>query len=222
MIELTACSSQNKPKLDGASLLAEKCASCHNLDIPPKTHKDEKAPPMMAVAFHIKDFIKVSTPSDKQPKFIAFFQDFVLHPSLEKSFCDKESLNSYGLMPSQEGRVTKEEIGAIATYAYEYYDQDKFLVQMQKKSAFDALPKGEQIATKKGCLTCHGIKFSKAAPSFSQMSEKKSSTLMKIIQNGSKGKWKGFEKMIMPPFANSLNEEELTTLVHWIQTTCSK
>lgn len=39
--------------LDGKKLLEQKCASCHNLAMPPQLSEDELAPPMMAVAFHI-------------------------------------------------------------------------------------------------------------------------------------------------------------------------
>ena len=67
---LTGCNQHDKVYYDGRALLQAKCVSCHNLSIPPKTFEDEKAPPMMAVAFHVKDFIKVSAPSEKKPKFL--------------------------------------------------------------------------------------------------------------------------------------------------------
>ena len=66
----SGCNTQKKSHLDGEKLLEQKCASCHNLDLPPKTFEDEKAPPMMAVAFHIKDYIHASSQSDKIPKAI--------------------------------------------------------------------------------------------------------------------------------------------------------
>jgi cytochrome c len=217
MIVFTACS-KNEPHYDGYSLLKEKCASCHNLDMPPKTYDDEKAPPMMAVSFHVKDFMKVNSSSDKRPKFIDFFQDFVLHPSVEKSFCDKESLKSYGLMPSQEGNVNKAEIKAIAEYVFDYYDQEKFLTKMRKKAAFDALPKGEQLVIKKGCLTCHGKKEAKAtAPSFIDIAQKDDAELVESIKHGSKGKYKGYEKIPMPSFDKHLNQKEIESILKWIR-----
>jgi len=216
-IGLSACSSQPKVKYDGASLLQKKCASCHNLSMPPKTYEDEKAPPMMAVAFHVKDFMKVKTPSDKEPKFIAFFQDFVLMPSKEKSFCDDESLKSYGLMPSLKGKVTEDELAAIAKYVYNYYDQEKFLQQMQKKAKFDALPKGEQLAIRNGCLNCHDKTKPKVAPSFRVIAQKKESEMKTVIREGSKGTWKGFERSMMPAF-KKLNDTEIKTLIDWIKT----
>ncbi len=217
LLGLSACSSEPKIKYNGADLLHKKCASCHNLAMPPKTYDDEKAPPMMAVAFHVKDFMKVKTPSDKKPEFITFFQDYVLNPSKEKSFCDKESLKSYGLMPSQKGKVTEAELAAIATYVYDYYDQNKFLKQMQKKAKFDALPKGEQLATANGCFNCHDKVKPKAGPSFRAIAQKEDSEIKKVIKEGSKGTWKGFKKAMMPPFKH-LDDTKITVLVDWIKT----
>ena len=215
---LTAgCDTKPKVSLNGADLLQSKCASCHNLSMPPKTYEDEKAPPMMAVAFHVKDFMKVNSQSDKKPKFITFFQDYVLHPDVKNSFCDKESLESYGLMPSQAGKVSKEEVGAIASYVYDYYDQEKFLAQMEAKSKFEALDLGEQIATSKGCFTCHDKKETKSAPSFLEISTRDKNEIFSVIKYGSKGTWKGFEKRLMPPFAKSLDDAQIESLVSWIK-----
>ena len=214
---LSACDKKERHHYNGALLLKEKCSSCHNLDMPPKTSKDEKAPPMMAVAFHIKDFMKVSSPSDKKPKFIEFFKDFVLNPSKEKSFCDKKSLQEYGLMPSQKGSVTKEEVGAIAKYIFDFYDSNKFLQIMKAKAAFEALPKGEQLAVRKGCLTCHAKIKTKVAPSFKEIAKKSENEIKESIKNGSRGKWKGFERMAMPSFGSKLTKKEENTLIKWIK-----
>ncbi len=216
LLGLCSCSSEPAIKYDGGDLLETKCASCHNLDMPPKTYEDEKAPPMMAVAFHVKDFMKVSSPSEKRPKFIEFFQDFALNPSKEKSFCDKESLKSYGLMPSLKGKITKDELGAVAEYVFDYYDQNKFLAQMKAKAKFNALPKGEQLAINNSCLNCHDRNKSKVGPSFKEIAKKDKSEIKNIIKNGSKGSWKGFEKSIMPPF-KKLDDKQLEILADWIK-----
>ncbi len=217
VVFMTGCGEKSTKHFDGEALLKTKCARCHNLDMPPKTYKDEKAPPMMAVAFHVKDFMKVENPSDKKPKFIGFFKDYVLHPDAKKSFCDKESLASYGVMPSQEGKVTEEEVGAIAEYVYDYYDQEKFLSLMEAKARFDALPKGEQIATSNGCLTCHGKTKPKVAPPFSEIAKRDPREIKNVIHNGSKGQWKGFERMTMPAYHGRITDSQIQTLIGWMQ-----
>jgi cytochrome c len=75
-------------------------------------------------------------------------------------------------MPSQDGNVNKEELKAIALYLYDFYDQQKYLKEMQVKSAFDALPKGEKLIRKSGCLNCHDIDKAKVGPSFKMIARR--------------------------------------------------
>jgi cytochrome c len=120
-------------------------------------------------------------------------------------------------MPSQKGQVTSEELGAIGKYVYKYYDQEKFMADLQVKAAFEALPKGEQLATRNGCLTCHDMKEDKTAPSFQAISKKDKIEIEKVIKNGSKGTWKGFEKTMMPPY-KKLSKDEIEIISNWIKT----
>ncbi len=212
---LSGCSDDKKVKYDGETLIEQKCAMCHNLKMPPDTYADEKAPPMMAVVFHLKDFMKITMKDEKYSKFIPFVQDYVINPSIKKSYCDKESLKSYGVMPSQKGKVTKDELKAIASYMYDFYDQQKFLEQMQARAAFEALPKGEQIARKNGCLNCHSLNKSGIAPSFAMIAKRDAKEIRETIANGSQGKWKGFN-MMMPSFKTKLSKDEIVTLQEWI------
>jgi len=57
---------------DAPKLLETKCASCHNLDMPPKTSDDERAPPLYTVTVHLKDWIKSETDTENRAKFVAF------------------------------------------------------------------------------------------------------------------------------------------------------
>ena len=80
---------------------------------------------------------------------------FLINPSYEKSFCDKKSLERYGLMPSQKGEVTKDEAKAIAEYMFSHFTQEN-LSQIQKAQAkFDKLPAGKKVALKYKCVGCH-------------------------------------------------------------------
>ncbi len=213
----TACGKPDqKEQYNGKALIVQKCASCHNLKMPPDTYEDEKAPPMMAVVFHLKDFMKISMNDEKFSKFIPFVQDYVINPSKDKSYCDKESLKTYGVMPSQKGNVTKDELEAIASYMYDFYDQQTYLTQMQKRAAFEALPKGEQLARSNGCFNCHAMNKSVVAPSFAQISKRDAKEIRDTIQNGSQGKWKGFHVM-MPAFKSILTHGHILTLQQWIQ-----
>jgi cytochrome c len=214
---LLGCGSEAKKEhYNGRVLLEEKCAVCHNLKMPPDTYEDEKAPPMMAVVFHLKDFMKINNDQDKVEKFIPFIQDYVIDPSKEKSYCDEESLKTYGVMPSQKGNVSQGELEAIAEYMYTFYDQQKFLKEMQAKAAFDALPKGEQLAVKNGCYNCHDTVKDKVGPSFRHIAHSPEKSIIYLIQNGSQGKWKAFHNVMMPPYKEKFSKDELEILQQWI------
>jgi len=212
----------NKPKvqLDGEELLHQKCSKCHNLDMPPKSYENEVAPSMMAVTFHLKDFIKSNNPSEHEAKIIAFVQDYVINPSASKSLCDKKSLDSYGVMPSQKGKVTKDELEAIVHYMYNTYDNQKMLQIMQEKARLARMPLHERVIEQQRCTNCHDIDKDKVAPSFQHISQKYSSKdkaeLIKSIKEGSKGKWKKF-KLIMPPF-KKMSDKDINGMVDWILT----
>ncbi len=218
MLSLAGCTTQDKPILNGEQLLKDKCSSCHNLDMPPKSYEGEKAPSIMAVTFHIRDFIKVNNPSEKRPKFIEFVKDFVIHPSMDKAFCDKDSLKSYGLMPSQKGKVTQDELEAIASFMFRHYNQDDFMSKMEQRSQFLALSKGEQLIRQYGCISCHGVKKPKAGPSFitiaSQNSQKNATEIAQSIKVGGKGKYEGF-RIAMPPF-NKIDQKDRVEIAKWI------
>ncbi len=217
LILLSACSTENSRHYDAQKLLAEKCAKCHNLDMPPKTYEDEKAPPMMAVAFHVKDFMPVRNPADKKPAFVAFVTDYVLHPAASKSFCDKQSLESYGLMPSQKGNISRPELEAVAEYIYDTYTKEVFLKKMQEANAFARLPEGERLARTYGCFSCHDTAGRKVGPSFSDIAGRyrDAGRISESIENGSRGKWPESRNIPMPP-RHDLNASVCRILASWI------
>jgi cytochrome c551/c552 len=220
LLVFTGCTQEQKKRntLDGKTLLEVKCASCHNLDIPAKTFPEEVAPPMMAVAFHIYDFIKVNTPAEKTPASIAFVKDYVFNPTKEKSFCDQKSLDDYGLMPSQKGKLTEEELEAIAIYMFAHYNQENFLKIMEKRRILREMDPGELLARQQGCLGCHGIDKKKVGPSFSAIAKRYKADGVQVkesIRLGSHEKWPESRHIKMPAF-KQLTNEELDIVTKWI------
>lgn len=215
----TACDNK-KPtiSLDGKKLLEQKCASCHDLNMPPLLSDDELAPPIMAVSFHMPNFMEPKDESQRIPMAIAFVVDYVLNPSLEKSYCDEESIKRYGLMPSQKEKVTEEEVKAIASYMFEHYTQ-KNLSKVQKDiAAFNALEPGEKLALKYKCLGCHKVNKKVVGPAFSDIAAKYKNAEEKIkesIKNGSQKSWKSSNGAVMPPF-KQIRKDELKVLSEWI------
>ena len=211
------CSKDKSLSLNGKKLLKEKCSSCHNLDMPPKTFENEKAPPMMAVSFHILDFIKATTPAEKLPNAIEFVADYVQNPSASKSFCDKTSLKQYGLMPSLKGKVSEDELRAIARYVFTHYTKKRFLAEMKRAQQIREMPKGQLLAGQNGCLSCHAKNFKKVGPSFEEIAKKLTiSQIKNSIKNGSKGKWKECKKIPMPAF-KKISDKEIEFIASWIK-----
>jgi len=211
---------QHHSNLDGKKLLEQKCSKCHNLDLPPKTFKDEKAPPMMAVAFHIKDFIKASSESDKIPKAIDFVKDYVVNPSASKSFCDKKSLESYGVMPSQKGKVTQDELQAIAEYMFEHYTVKNLTAAQDLQNRLMKMPKGERLALQNNCFSCHKVDKDIVGPSFKKIAKRYALDLKQIqksIEDGSKKRWSDYRGAIMPPFRDKISKENSAVLAQWIE-----
>jgi len=210
---------ENKPSenLDGKKLLETKCATCHDINMPPVVSDDELAPPMMAVAFHVYSFVKPSNESQRGSKAIEFVSDYALNPSLEKSFCDKDSLKRYGLMPSQKGIVTEDEVQAIASYMFKHFTQEN-LTQIQEDIAvYEALPAGKKLALKYKCLGCHRVDKKIVGPSFIDVASKykDAENIINSIKNGSKSNWENSKGVIMPSFKN-ISDEDLKILSDWI------
>jgi len=219
LIGLTGCEQKPHSNLDGKKLLEEKCSICHNLDLPPKTFIDEKAPPMMAVAFHIKDFIKVVNKSEKIPKAIDFVKDFVINPSVSKSFCDKKSLDSYGLMPSQKGKITQEELQAVAEYMFKRYTIENLTEAQAIRKRLKKMPKGKRIAVRYNCLGCHKAERDLVGPSFSKIAKRYKNSIKQMrigIKKGSKSKWKGYRGAVMPAFGAKMSRDEIKAVAKWI------
>ena len=219
-IFISGCTQEQKRHndLDGRAVLETKCASCHNLDMPPKTSPEEIAPPMMAVAFHIYDLIEVDTPAEKIPASIAFVEEYVFNPSRERSFCDKKSLDDYGLMPSQKGKLSKEELEAAAIYMFDHYNQENFLRIMKERQQLRDMGPGERAARKHGCLSCHGISQKKMGPALNAIAGRYKDDpeqVMRSIRTGTQGRWEEARHARMPSFAK-LNEKELEVLTKWI------
>ncbi len=217
---LVAGCTQEKPKekLDGEALLTQKCSSCHNLDMPPKSYDNEVAPSMMAVTFHMKDFIKSYNPAEHEAKIVSFVQDYVMEPTRKKSLCDKASLDSYGLMPSQKGKVSDDELEAIVHYIYAHYDNQILLKLMAEENRLKAMLPYQRVMEQQRCNNCHDIEKDKVAPSFQMIANRYDSKdremLLRSIKEGSRGKWKN-KKLPMPPFKN-MSDKDREAMVDWI------
>ena len=120
-------------KVDGEKVFEKACASCHIKMITKselmKVMKTVKAPPMIEVSSQLKNNIKIVEDIDDEihrAVVISFIKDYILYPDLDKSMCTGAALDRFGLMPSLKGKLSEEELNAVAVWVYDYYVDKKF------------------------------------------------------------------------------------------------
>ncbi len=118
-------------------VVKSKCATCHMLEKPtPDMIPTLNAPPMEAVMYHTKLVM-----NDKE-KIKAFIADYVMDPAAEKSVCESNKVQQYGVMPSLKGSVSKEELSEISDYLIEHYPSKEFVEminEIQRNDKMNAL-----------------------------------------------------------------------------------
>ena len=98
----------------GEALFETKCASCH-VKTRPSDISTLVAPPIMGVARHVKMTYKT------KEEAVKFITEYALDPQESKAVCMPDKLKRFGLMPSQKGSVTKEELTTIAGWIYDNF-----------------------------------------------------------------------------------------------------
>ena len=98
---------------NGEELFKEKCISCH-LIYKPEDMSQIKAPPLQMMVWKLG-----KTFNHDPEKFEAHINDFVLNPTIEKALCP--AVKRFGVMPSLEGKITKEELAVIAEWIVENF-----------------------------------------------------------------------------------------------------
>ncbi|MCO4845340.1 MAG: c-type cytochrome [Sulfurovum sp.] len=111
----------------GAELTKTNCASCHMLTTPtPDMISTMKAPAMDAVMFHINLAIQ----NKKEVK--GFIVDYVQHPDASKSVCESHKVQKFGVMPSLKGKVSEQDLDAIAEHMIATYPSKEFVVMIKE------------------------------------------------------------------------------------------
>ena len=106
----------------GAALFDAKCAKCHiKVQPTPEMKRDLIAPPAMGVMFHVKEAF-----AGDRKAATAFVAGYALKPSREQAKCMPQAIRRFGLMPSQQGRVSEAELTLIADYLYDNFPPEGF------------------------------------------------------------------------------------------------
>lgn len=133
--------SSSYAEVSGEELYKAKCASCHLMERP-SDKSTMIAPPIMGVTMHVK------MNYDTKEKAVEFIKSYALNPDKSKSVCEAEKIKRFGLMPSQKGNVTEEELNTIATWMYDTFGN-------QSKGKYKGLDKHKGMQKgntgKRGC-----------------------------------------------------------------------
>ena len=97
-------------------LYISKCATCHSLSFP-KNKADMIAPPTPGVMFHMRERF------DTDEKILAYMRDFVMNPTTKTSL--KKETKRFGLMPSQKGNITPDELNIVTKWMVENVHMNK-------------------------------------------------------------------------------------------------
>ncbi len=111
--------SSKKDNLNAENLFKAKCAVCHSMTRPTDMSKIV-APAIMGVMRHVK----MSYPT--KDKAIVFMKDYVFNPTKDKAICMPQKIKRFGLMPSQKGLVTPEELDTILPWLYDNFPPKGF------------------------------------------------------------------------------------------------
>jgi len=128
LLVLTLVSFASENVVDGEKVFDRVCAACHVKTITKKetmkVFKTLKAPPMIEVSNQLKNNIKIVDDLDDEihrAVVIAFIKDYAIYPHMDKAMCESMALEHFNLMPSQKGKLTEEELNAVAAWTYDYY-----------------------------------------------------------------------------------------------------
>ncbi len=127
-------------------IVKSKCATCHMLEKPTADLiPDLKAPPMEAVMYHTKLVM------DDKKTMKAFIADYVINPAAEKSVCESNKVQQYGVMPSLKGHISDEDVSKISDYLIAHYPSKEFvdmINEIQKNDKMNALQNSSFLINK--------------------------------------------------------------------------
>jgi len=112
----------------GEKIFDAKCAMCHIKGMP-SDPSALIAPPLNGVMRHVK----MSYADQKSAT--NFIVDYVQNPSKQKAVCMPQKIQRFGLMPSQKGAISVEELKEVAEWMYENYPAQNFRGHGQKMGA---------------------------------------------------------------------------------------
>ena len=115
-----------------------KCSMCHK-KIMPKDKSNMIAPALVGVMRHLK----MTYPNKEDA--IRFMVDYVQYPSKEKAICMPQKIARFGVMPSQKGNITPQELKEVSAWMFDNFPAANFRARgMQQGGGMSQGMKGMQ------------------------------------------------------------------------------
>ena len=127
----------------GEQLFDTKCAVCH-VKVRPSDKSTLIAPPAMGVMRHVK--IKYTTKKNA----LAFMQSYVMHPQANKAVCASKTIQRFGVMPSQKGALTEDELRLITIWMYDKMTPPSNIMQNSTQAQQKNTPKSSPFLISAG------------------------------------------------------------------------
>ena len=112
---ITLSSSALQAASPGKTLFEAKCAMCH-VKVRPDDKSTLVAPPAMGVMRHVK------MQYETKESAVAFMTSYIMNPQRADAVCKPQSIERFGLMPSQKGVVTEAELKVISEWMYDNFN----------------------------------------------------------------------------------------------------
>ena len=109
-----------KPITRGERVFKGNCSKCHAtiLGFANDGGYDNK---YITPAPYVKDLVaKLKKKTGSKEKFTAFISEYIQNPNKRKSLYGKKAIKEFGLMPSLEGAINKQDIKELSDYLYNY------------------------------------------------------------------------------------------------------
>ena len=118
---------------DGEEIYKQKCAECHAYYVPVDILMENfmklqnkklqlKGPTINQLNFRLKQMIGEADGDREFHKMevVEYVKDYVYKPDKQKSVCIPEVLDSFETMESMQGKISEEDLEAVAEWIYEY------------------------------------------------------------------------------------------------------
>ncbi len=135
--------------IDGEKVFKSKCISCHKLYIPVEKIKENliqknqllhlRAPSLNMIAWALLRGPKRLGAGDSEfleDEVIDFLTEYLYNPNKESSLCEPQMMQYYDKKPSMKGKVSQEEIKALAKF-FINYKAPKSKPHLKEKKEFD-------------------------------------------------------------------------------------